>query len=380
MHTVQVIAVNTEEEKELFFSLPWKIYTQDTPWVPPLQKDERRLLSPSEHPFWESATRQLFLALRGTEAVGRIVALVDNKYNDTAQEKCGAWGFFECQNDTEAAHALFDAVAAWHSEQGMHFMRGPLNPSTNYTCAMLVGGFEQAPAIMMPWNYAYYPQLVESWGMRKEQDLFAYALNKESINLAPWLKEQIQSIKDKQEFTCRKSSKATLQEDIHCMLDIFQESWAQNWAFSPMSMAEAQNHAKELKNVLDLDFFVLFYHEGKPAAGMLAVPDMNPLLKRLNGRIGLSAPWHWWCTRKHLRSTYRIMLFGIKEKYRLMGLPLLLLDYMLEQCKKHPYFTSVEGSWSLEDNVAVNDMMEDFGGVMTKRYRIYRKELKNLCL
>ncbi len=375
METLRIIPVNSAEEQDLFFALPWAIYPPESPWVPPLQKDERHLLSPEKHPFWQEATGQLFLAMRGSQAVGRIVAILDTKYNSTAQEKCGAWGFFECQDDSEAAHALFAAVAEWHQERGMHFMRGPLNPSTNYTCGMLVGGFERNPSLMMPWNFAYYPKLAESFGLRKEQDLYAYELRQDYLDRPQWLQEQICALKKKNEFTWRQSSKATLEEDIHCMLDIFQESWAQNWGFTPMSLAEAKNHVKELKSVLNLEFFVLFYHNGQPAGGMLALPDLNPLLKRLNGRIGLSAPWHWWRTREHLRSTYRLLLFGIKEKYRLMGLPLLLLDYMLELGKKHPYFTSVEGSWSLEDNTAVNDMMEDFGGIMTKRYRIYRKEL-----
>ncbi len=375
MENIRIIPVSTYEEKELFFTVPWHIYPQDCPWVPPLQGDERKLLSPGVHPFWEKATGQLFVALRGQQAVGRIVALVDEKYNENAQEQCGAWGFFECIDDTEAAHALFTAASTWLVERGMHFMRGPLNPSTNYTCGMLVGGFELNPSIMMPWNHAYYPQLVESFGMRKEQDLYAYTLQKERMNLPSWLQEQIAIIKGRQEFSYRHTSKATLQADIHCMLDIFQESWAQNWGFTPMSLEEAKLHVHELKSVLNPEFFVLFYHNDEPAGGMLALPDLNPLLRRLNGRISIAAPWHWWCSRKHLRSTYRLVLFGIKEKYRLMGLPLLLLDYMLELGKKHPYFTSVEGSWSLEDNVAVNDMMEDFGGIMTKRYRIYRKEL-----
>ncbi len=379
MTDLRIIPVMTAHEEALFFALPQQIYAEAPLWVPPLLSEEKKLLNVKKHPFWQKATRQLFLALRGAKPVGRIVALVDAAYNSHAQERCGAWGFFECYNDEEAAHGLFDAAALWLKEQGMGFMRGPLNPSTNYTCGMLVGGFELAPCIMMPWNFSYYPALVESWAMRKEQDLFAYEMRKDALRLPDWVSEQLQSIEERKEFTWRCASKATMTQDIHTMLDIFKESWAKNWGFSPMSLAEAENHVHGLKSVLDPDFFVLFYHGDTPAGGMLALPDMNPLLKRLNGRLGLLTPWHWWQSRKEIQGTYRMVLFGIKEEYRMLGLPLLLFNYMVEQGRKMPHFSSVEGSWTLESNGMINDLMEDFGGVMTKRYRIYRRELADIC-
>ena len=119
----------------------------------------------------------------------------------------------------------------------------------------------------------------------------------------------------------------------------------------------------------------MVFHDGEPAAGMVALPDFNPLLKRLNGKLGLSALWHYWQARGEMRGKYRMILFGIREEFRLLGLPLLLLDYMLEQARRHPEFCQVEGSWVLEDNMAVNDLIEDFSGRITKRYRLYRKEI-----
>lgn len=166
-----------------------------------------------------------------------------------------------------------------------------------------------------------------------------------------------------------------MKEDIRAMLEIYRVSWAKNWAFAPLSEGEANEHVKELSGILDPEFFVLFFHKDEPAAGMVALPDMNPLLKRLNGGLGPLAPWHWWRSRAAIRSGYRIILFGIKEEYRLLGLPLLLLDYMLETARRKPEFQWVEGSWVLEDNVAIDELIEDFSGRITKRYRIYRREI-----
>ena len=372
-----VIPVRSKQEFDQFMDLPWSLYERGSLWTPGLKSQDRELLTPGEHPFWESARRELFLVLRDGRAIGRIAAIVDEKYNAYASEKCGAFGFFECANDPEAAHALLDAAYGWLAAQGMRFMRGPLNPSANYTCGLLVHGFDLAPTIMMPWNPPYYAELLETWHLRKEQDLFAYQIERSRLTPPEWLSEEVTRLKAEARFTCRTSSKATLAEDIRAMLELYKVSWAKNWGFSPLSDGEAEQHVKELKSVLDPEFFVLFFHNNQPAAGMVALPDMAPLLRRLNGKLGISALWHWWQSRAEIRGGYRIILFGIREEFRLMGLPLLLLDFMLEKARQHPHFQWVEGSWVLEDNTPVNDLLEDFSGQLTKRYRIYRREIQS---
>lgn len=375
MTAIAVQPVSSDEDLACFVDLPWQVYREYPLWTPPIKSDDKALLTPGAHPFWESARRELFLALRDGRPVGRVAAIIDQKYNDYAHEKCGAFGFFECENDAEAAHALLDAARDWLAGQSMAFMRGPLNPSTNYTCGLLVDGFDVPPVIMMPWNPPYYATLLESWHLRKEQDLFAYLIERRNLALPAWLTQEVGQLKREGRFTCRTSSKATMTEDIHAMLAIYKESWAKNFGFSPLSDAEAEQLVDELKKILDPDFFVLFFHNDQPAAGMVALPDMAPLLRRIDGKFGLSTLWHWWRSREEIRGGYRIILFGIREEFRLLGLPLLLLDFWLEKARQRTDFQWVEGSWVLEDNVAVNDLIEDFSGRLTKRYRIYRREI-----
>ena len=373
--SLEIVRVQTPAELTQFVNLPWKVYENSPLWVPNLKSDDRTLLTPGKHPFWETARRELFLALREGQPVGRIAAIVDDKYNDFAKEKCGAFGFFECLPAPEAAHSLLAAAYGWLKEQGMSFMRGPLNPSTNYTCGLLVDGFDEAPAIMMPWNPPSYASWLAGFSMRKEKDLFAYRIDKKTVRVSGSIQEELDRLKGQKNFTCRVSSKATLAEDAKIMLQIYRESWSKNFGFVPLSSKESEALVKELVTYLDPQYFVLFFHGSDPAGGMVAFPDYTPLLKRLNGSIGLAAPWHFLRTRKLSRRGYRIILFGIREEYRLLGLPLLVLDYMLEKAKSSPDFEWVEGSWVLEDNAAVDDLIEDFSGRITKRYRIYRKEI-----
>lgn len=372
---VKIATVRSSRDLTDFVELPYGLNKNHPLWIPPLKSQEKAILSPGKHPFWETASRELFVAYKDGKPAGRIAAIVDTKYNEYAHASCGSFGFFECINDQDVANHLLAKASDWLSEQGMTFMRGPLNPSANYTCGMLVDGFEHAPALMMPWNPGWYPTLLENWRMHKEQDLFAYVINRQNLELPDWLKAEVSKLKEEGRFTCRPASKATLAQDIRAMLNIYQEAWANNWGFSPLSDREAENHVKELKGILDPDFFALFFDGQKPVAGMVALPDMNPLLKRLNGKISFLAPWHFWNSRKEISRGLRIMLFGILPEYRLHGLPALLLDYMLEKARNKPNLEWVEGSWILEDNPAMNDLMEDFSGQLSKRYRIYRREI-----
>lgn len=355
-----------------FIQLPWSLNSQYPQWVPPLKSQEWELLQPSLHPFWQNATRRLFLAKIGDTFVGRIAAIIDYKYNAYAKTKCGAFGFFECIHDDCVAQSLFSTAAKWLKEQGMEYMRGPVNPSTNYTCGVLVDGFDCYPSLMMPWNPPYYAQMLENWHAYKEQDLFAYRIT----NNCEVQKNSIEQNTDQENlFTVRKASKKTLASDIKIMLDLYRKSWAKNWYFSPLSQSEEDYLVSELLPIVDTNYFILFFQNTEPAAGMVALPNLNPLLRAMNGTISPLTLWHYIKNRKKFTENYRIMLFGILEKYRLLGLPRLLFEYMLKQAHNNPNLQWVEGSWVLEDNTAICDLIEDFSGTIAMRYRIYRKEL-----
>lgn len=374
---MQIKAVTTKKQLKDFVEFPFQLYNGNSFWTPALKRDDLALLQADKHPFWQNAKRELFLVYEGEKILGRIAAIIDKKYNDYTGEEAGSFGFFECENNSAASSLLLDSARDWLCINKADFMRGPYNPSANYSCGLLVSGFDLQPALMMPWNPPYYAALLEQWHMRREKDLLAYLIEKDTTRLAEWLKQELEKVKQDKRFTCRSSGRNTLKKDIRIMLDIYRQSWADNWGFSPLSSAEADFLVKELTPLLDSDFFALFFYDGKPCAGMVALPDYNPLLKKLNGKIDFLLPWHYWKNRKKIKEGYRIMLFGILPQFRMMGLPMLLLDYMLNLASQKKDFKWVEGSWVLEDNAEIDSLIEDFGGKLTKRYRIYRRDIKS---
>jgi hypothetical protein len=377
MAPVKLIPVTGLQERKAFIELPWKIYARDPNWVPPLKKEVAKLLDPEVHPFWQFAEQRLFLVQRGAETVGRIAGIVDHNYNRFHDERMGIWGFFECANDSEAAAALFGGVEEWLRNLGMSFMRGPLNPSTNYEGGLLIEGFEQRPVFMMTYNPPYYSELVASCGFNKEKDLLSFWVDRQ-WRPPPWVERVTRSISNKVNIRMRP---VKVREDFRAEMEyakeIYHEAWFDNWGFVPMTDAEWEDMGRSLVRIIDpgLSFFML---DGEEPIGVgVIVPDINPLLKRFNGRIGILGWLKYLLYRREINGL-RGLIFGIRKKYRQIGLPLLAFDYLFRNVIDNPKYKGyqyIELGWNLEDNDLINQWYLDGGVKVNKRFRIYRKEL-----
>jgi len=376
MEPVQVIPVEQPGQMQAFVDLPWKIYAQDPQWVPPLKKEVARLLDPEVHPFWKFSQVKLFLAQRGDEAVGRIAAIVDANYNRFHDERMGIWGFFECIDDVEVAGTLFAAVEEWVRGQGMTFLRGPLNPSTNYEGGLLVEGFPQRPAFMMTYNPPYYPGLVESQGFTKEKDLLSFWVER-SWQPPPWLNRLSRRIISKTNIRMRPMRPRDFHTELQYIKEIYHEAWFDNWGFVPMTDAEIEEMGRNLSRIMipDLCFFLLDGQE--PVGVAMVIPDINPLLKRFKGQVGLLG-WLKFLLYRHEITGWRGLIFGIRKRYQQLGLPLVAFNYLYRMLVENPKFKKyqyIELGWNLEDNDLINQWYLDSGVKVSKRFRVYRKPL-----
>ena len=373
MAGVEIVAAEGGPALKDFIDLPWRIYAEFPRWVPPLKKEVRRLLDPRRHPFWASAERTLFLARRSGQAVGRIAGIVDRRYNELHDEKMGIWGFFECTDDPEAAAALFAAVEAWARQKGMTFLRGPLSPSTNYEVGVLIEGFDYPPALMMAYTPPYYPGLVESCGFAKEKDLLAFLIEGD-YRLPEWMDRLAERIARKQGINIRPFRLKEADAEFARVREIYNASWAGNWGFVPLSEHEMRDIQKSVMKFADPDLAFFIDYERDPAAVCVIFPDINPLLKRLNGRIGLLGLLKAVLYRREITGL-RCLMFGVKDAYRQMGLPLLAVYHILEVVRQKKKYRSLEMGWTLEDNEAVNTLIEEAGARPYKKYRLFRKSL-----
>lgn len=371
MTNTRVTRVDGRSGLKSFTDVPWSIYENDPNWIPPLRSHVRALLDDRKHPFWNCAERALFIAYRGTKPVGRVAGIIDRNFNEYQKSGAGIWGFFECVNDRDVAQALFEPLEQWACSKGMTYLRGPFNPSTNYEVGILVDGFEHRPTFMMPYNPPYYGTLLESVGLKKEKDLLSYIVD-DSCTPPAWMAKLAERLKKEGRFSIRSADKKNLREELNLIKDVYDASWSHNWGFVPMTDEEFAEMGKDLVRIADTDL-IFFIYDGNRVVGVaVIVPDITPLFKHLNGKLGLIGVVKALLYRHEVEGM-RGLLFGLKQEYRELGLPFFALDHLYTVLRGKPNYHYLELGWNLEDNDPINQLESEAGARIFKRYRVYRK-------
>ncbi len=367
-HKIHVEEVKNRNDLMSFIRLPWAIYQGDRYWVPPLIKDQLYKLSPN-HPFHSHAEMALFLAYRGSKVVGRIAGIIDRHYIEFHQEKVGFFGFFETVEDEEVAESLFSKVKDWLKKRGMQKALGPMNPSTNDECGLLIEGFQSPPVLMMPYNPIYYSSFLESLGWKKAMDLYAYRIEKTTLMEGQLSRIAELSKRREPELWVRPIRLKQIEEELKTIKEIYNQAWSRNWGFVPMTEEEIDDLAKNLIPLVIPELVLLVYLKEEPIGFSVALPDYNQVLKHLNGRIGLFGGIKYLYYRRKIK-TVRMMLLGIKHGFQKRGAEGLLYAETIKNGLQKG-FEAAECSWILENNHLMKHGIESLGGKHYKTYRIY---------
>jgi len=334
-----------------------------------------RLLDPRRNPFFHHARIRLFVAERAGELVGRIAAIVNELHNQTHHDAVGFFGFFESIPDDSVARALVHAAGAWLREQGRTHIRGPVNPSMNDECGLLVEGFDRPPVIMMPYNPPYYAELLQACGFQKAKDLLAYWLTEQF--LSPKLQRGQELVRQRFGIRIRGMdfrNRKLFQEDVECIKAIYNQAWEPNWGFVRLTDAEMDALVAGFKQIADPELAIFAFRGEEPIGFALAVPDINQVLRFNRSGSTLGALWHF-VTKRHRIDTMRILILGILPKYQHIGADAVLY-YELGVRGLRKGFRYAEASWVLEDNWAMRNPLEKMlGAQLYKRYRIYEMAL-----
>jgi GNAT superfamily N-acetyltransferase len=368
---LEIAPVSNGRDLDRFIAFPYEHHRADPLWVPPLRKDVRTLLSPKKNPFFQHAEAQYFMGRAGGRAGGRIAAIQNHAHNRVHGDRVGFYGFFESINDQAVANALFDAAAEWLRAKGCDTMRGPMNPSINDECGLLVHGFDSPPTVMMPHNPPYYVQLTEGAGFAKAMDLLAYqAVN---TGIPERLARGARLVAQRQEITLRTLDPKRFDREVELVKRLYNQAWEKNWGFVPLTDAELDHLAKQLKPVVVPEMMCFAERRGEPIGFGVALPDLNVALKHNpSGRLFpgiLKVLWH---ARKISRC--RILLLGVLPEYRTTGVDALMYHKIWENGTARGY-TWGEAGWMLENNAAMNNAACRLGFRHYKTYRIYDKPL-----
>ena len=368
-----------------FVKFHWQLYRGDPCWTPPLNGDllGNRLLGfkgllTSRHPYHRHADVTHFMAWQGKRPVGRISAAINRQYNEYHNTSLGFFGFFEVINDYEVARTLLDYARKWIEERGLAVMRGPgeYSNSTHERQGILLDGFQYPPTTELTHNPPYYAQFLERYGLQKIKDYVAYTFDRNTTNIS-LLRRMAKKVGRVPNMETRALISKDLKAEVRLILNIYNEAWAQNWGFLPISDEEGDAIADSLRFIIDPGLVRFAFIDGEPAAVMGVIPDPN---------YALRPRWHWYgdsdlvrlirllVMRRHIPRT-RGMFFGIKPEFRDMGIAVLLISELADYLLPRHYFDS-DASLILEDNEAIIKIIDAFGGKYYKRWRIYDLPLK----
>lgn len=365
---IEVRPVSSKKERELFIRFQWEPYRGNPTWVPPLLMERRDFLNPAKNPFFAHADVELFLAWKDGRPAGRIAAIEDRNYNKFHEAKTANWGMFECLDDQDVADALFRAVKDWARSRQLTSMLGPMNFTTNHDCGLLLDAYDQPPFLLTTYNPPYYVRLVEKHGWKKAKDLFAW-----SLDVTQEVPERVQRLAEKfrkrEDLTVRPIDMKDMAGEIEKIKRIYNDAWEQNWGAVPMTDDEFHHMAKDMKQLVVPELFLIAEVRGEPVAFAMTLPDINRALAKIDGRLfpfGLVKLL--WNMRK-IRAC-RLVALGIRKGFRKRGIDAVLYNDTQKNAQKLGY-TDGEVSWTLEDNDLINRAIELMGAKRSKTYRVY---------
>jgi GNAT superfamily N-acetyltransferase len=378
MASVSIRPVRTRRELKRFVKVPFRLHRDQDQWVAPLIFERMEFLNRKKNPWFEHGEAEYFLAERDGEPVGRISAHVDRRWDEFQGGSDAMFGFFETADDPAVSAALLEVATEWAGERGRKRILGPMDFTTNDELGILIEGYERRPMILEPWHPPYYRELIEAEGFGKAMDVQMWELQfgdlKEGERFDPSIHAAAEKALHDEGIAIRNMRKRDMAGEVRRFMDVYNEAWGDNWGFVPITDAEVEFQAKNLKQVIDEDWAYMAEKDGEVVGAALTLPDVNQVLAKLNGRL-LPFGWLRFLFGKGKIDQLRVFALGVKHDYRHSGVAAGLYLKHLETAARPGTIGGGEMGWILETNGPMNRAMEGMGGKVVKRYRIYEKSL-----
>jgi hypothetical protein len=358
-----------------FIKIPFQLYKNEKYYVPPLISERKKFFDKKHNPFFQHARAAYYLAYKDGRPVGRIAGIVNDLHNSFHEEKTGFFGFLDCIDDLDVANNLMAAAEKFVKNEGMNIIRGPMNFSTNDEVGFLIDGFDKYPTFMMTYNPPYYQDLCEKMGLQKAEDLLAFYIDANNMPSERIL-NIVEKLRTRQRIKIRTMNMDDFDHELEIIRTIYNAAWSKNWGFVPMTPEEFQVTADDFKKILEPKLALLAFVDDEPAGFSLALPDYNPIFKKMNGRmLPFGALKFLYYTKiNKIISGVRLITMGIVHKYHKIGLDMIFFVDTYRSGRECGYAWG-ELSWILERNILMTKAATDMGAKIYKRYRIYEKPI-----
>ena len=366
--------VRSTRTKKAFLLVPRIIYREDETWVCPLDREIESIFDPKKNVYFKhgEATRWVLYDDR-QQLIGRVAAFIDRNSCDKQDPRSGGMGFFECIHEQEAANLLFDTARDWLKERGMEAMDGPVNfGETDKYWGLLVDGFTH-PSYEIAYNPPYYQDLFETYGFMTyfKQEGFHLDVTKP---LPPRFERIAQRVASNPDYRFEHFRWKQADRYVQDFVIVFNEAWASfKENFQPLEVSYIKKTLKKAKAIIDEEFIWLAYSKDKPIAIYLMYPDVNLILKHLNGRLNLpSMLLFLYLKRKRTMTRARGVLMGVIPAFQNRGIEAGIIMNLVRVFARKPHYTEIEFSWVGDFNPKMRQIFLSVGCTSVKHYITYR--------
>ncbi|MFO7979121.1 MAG: hypothetical protein R6U64_10725 [Bacteroidales bacterium] len=373
MQLTEVTDARTAKE---FLKVPRIINANNHKWVSPLEQDIEATFDPARNDYFNygEVTRWVLKSSDG-KLIGRVAAFVNKRLAYTFRQPTGGIGFFECINDQQAAFMLFDQCRQWLMERGMEAMDGPINfGEKERFWGLLVDGFERHPTYLMNFNPSYYQELFESYGFQNFYNQYVYNV-KTDVELHPIFEKKYERLITTQGYSFEHLKLNNLNKYADDFRTIYNKSWeGTHKYFRPMTREQALQTFDKMKDIADEELVWFGYHNGEPVAFLVSIPELNQVLRHLNGKLDLAGKlkflYYRW--RGKLRTIHGLV-FGIVPEYRNRGVESALIISMRNAVQGKGWYRDMYMNWLGDFNPKMIHIIESLGSKKCFHLVTYRK-------
>jgi len=370
---MQIVEVKDKTTRKQFHKMPYLIYKGDPNWTPPLQGMVEDIFNPQKNKAFKNGKAQRWILFdEKGKLIGRIAAFINLNTSNTYEQPTGGCGFFECIDNQDAANLLFKTAVDWNKKNGMEAMDGPINFGENYVnWGLLVDGF-MPQGYGMPYNPKYYEKLFRNFGFEVYFKQYCYHLDysvpfpERFWKIAGWIAK-------KPGYRFKHFSYKETDKFVKDFCTVYDAAWSSHEHYKPLDPDDLYDFLVSSKAILDPEMIWFAYHDEKPIAIFAMVPDINQILRKLNGKLNLWGiiKFLYYKKRKTMTRT-RILIMGIDEKYQRYGIDSAIFWHQDKLMKKKPQYTEVELSWAGDFNPKVITLYENTGAKRAKTHYTMR--------
>jgi len=370
---MKIHLVATKSDLKRFINFPYKLYKNDPVWVPPLLDEQYSQFDKKRNPTLDHCEYALFFLEEKEKITGRIAAFIDKLALETWKEPIGLFGYYECIEDMAASNILFETAAGWLRNKGMTKIRGPWS-FVSQEWGLVVEGFTPSPVIMAPYNPPYYIDHLLSFNLEKIKDLLVYYISiKEGYVIPDRIMTLTNDVAKRYGVRIRQVDMKNYDKDVQKVIDLSNRSLINNWGYTSVTKEEAEAVARDLKQIIQPKGVIFAEdQEGKPIGFAITLPDINRILKSLNGHL---FPFGWLKLLLGIPKLrhYRLFALGVIPEYHGKGIDSLLYRALCDSL--YTPETWIEINYVLEDNAPMNNAINKLNAKALRKYRIFEKNI-----